>query len=78
MLSSVSAQINQLRREPDDAHGCLNDLIGIGDKRNDRAIMIWVYVHIEHGCALDRFDDARQPLDDFGLAAFAKVWYTLN
>jgi hypothetical protein len=40
--------------------------------------MIGVHVPTENRSALHRFNRARDPLDRLRLAAFAKVWYTLN
>jgi hypothetical protein len=40
--------------------------------------VIGVDVSTEHDRAWHRFNRARDQLDRFRLAAFAKVWYTLN
>jgi len=40
--------------------------------------VIGIHVSTENGCAFYRFNRARDLTNGLGLAAFAKVWYTLN
>ena len=76
--SAMLPQVDPARGFCDCAHGGLNDDLRFSDERNHRAIVIDIHVPPEDdgaGCRLDRLGD---PIDDFDLAAFTEVWYTLN
>jgi len=78
MLSGVMPEIDQPRGGFDNAQGGLDNIFRRRDKRDHRAIVIRIGVTVKNCRALNRFNNLRQALDRFALAALAKVWYTLN
>src|SRR3712207_1632296 len=59
VLSRVRAQVYQLGRAPDDAHGRFDYRLGRGDEGYDGAVVIRVYVRAQDERALDTFEDRK-------------------
>jgi hypothetical protein len=78
VLPRVMAHVDQFSGQCDSPHRCLDNHLRRRHKGDDRTVMIWVHVCVQHAGGLHPRDRACQATDYFGLATLAKVGYTLD
>jgi hypothetical protein len=78
MNTGMVAQVDESFRSRHRLDGPVQDRLRRADKRNDRSVMIDVDVPIQNDHSVLGFNSFGYPIERFGLAAFAEVWYTLN
>jgi hypothetical protein len=72
------SHIDQFGGECDRAKRGLHDGIGIRNKRDNRSVMIRIYVSVQNTGVVDGINHLCETLDRFNLATLTEVWYTLN
>jgi hypothetical protein len=78
MLAPVRSQVDQCGSGCNCSQCAVNDRPRRGNKRDYGPIVIRIDMTIQNGHAVYRRNRLRDGFNDFGLAAFTEVWYTLD